>query len=104
MRELELVADALDRLVEAEPRFDADHEQIERVGQPEPDAMLAALRHASERHARQQVAERAAGRAPAPGSACTMIGVASSANTSERAAEADAEEHGDRFVAAVAGR
>ncbi len=69
MREVELVADALNRLVEAEPRFDADHEQVERVGQPEPDPVLAPLGHAAERHARQQVAERAADAAPSPGSA-----------------------------------
>src|SRR5437667_443695 len=44
MREVELRAYALDRLIESEAGLDADDEQIEPVGEPEPDAMLARLR------------------------------------------------------------
>ena len=57
MREVELVGDALNRLIEAKPRFDADDEQVERVGQPQPDPLLAALRETPEAHARQQIRE-----------------------------------------------
>ena len=59
MRERQLFADALNRLIQAEPRFDADDQQIERVGQAEADAMLPPLRQPSERHRRQHVADRA---------------------------------------------
>ena len=45
VRERQLFADALQRLVEAEARFDADHEQVERVGQRQPDPMLPLLGH-----------------------------------------------------------
>ena len=55
MGEGELVADALNRLIEAEARFDADHEEIERIGQRQADAMLPPLRLAAQRHAREQV-------------------------------------------------
>ena len=80
MREVQLLADALNRLVEAEPGLDADDEQIERVGQAEADPVLPLLRQAGEHHARQQVAERAA--ASAIGRfGLTTIGVASSAKT-----------------------
>ena len=45
MREGELVADALNRLIEAEAGFDADHEQVERVGQAQADPVLPPLGH-----------------------------------------------------------
>ena len=64
MREPELLADPLNRLVQAESGFDADDEQVERVRQPQADPMLALLGHPAERHAGQQVAERAARPAP----------------------------------------
>ena len=60
MRERELFADALNGLIEAQPRFDADDEQVEDVGETEPDAVLAALGEPSEHHRRQQVTEAAA--------------------------------------------
>ena len=87
VRERELLADALNRLIETEPRFDADHEQVERVGQPEPDAVLPPLgqpRRAPCPAARSRARSR---RAPASGSASSKIGVAISAKSSERAAE-----------------
>ena len=74
MRERELLADALNRLIEAEPGLDADDQQVERVGQPEADAVLPALGQAAEHHARQQVAERRSRRAPATRFGRTTIG------------------------------
>ena len=50
-------ADALQRLVEAEARLDADDEQVEHVGERQADAMRAPLRQARQHHARQDVAE-----------------------------------------------
>src|SRR5439155_24090582 len=55
--ERELVADALNGLVEAEAGFNADDEKIERVRQRKTDAMLPLLRLPAEDHARQQVPE-----------------------------------------------
>ena len=60
MRERQLVADAEQRLIETEPGFDADDEQVERVGQREPDAVLRRLRQPRKHHARQDVPEQAA--------------------------------------------
>ena len=51
MREPELLADALNGLVQTEAGFDADHEQVERVRQPQADPVLAPLRHPAEHHA-----------------------------------------------------
>ena len=45
--ERQLLADALQRLVEAEARFDADDQQVEHVGERQPDAVRAALGHAA---------------------------------------------------------
>ena len=53
----ELGADALQRLVEAEARLDADDQQVEHVGERQADAVGALLRHARQHHARQDVAE-----------------------------------------------
>jgi hypothetical protein len=61
MRESELVADPLNRLIQAEAGFDADHEEVERVRQPETNPVLAALGQPAERHRREQVPERAEG-------------------------------------------
>ena len=58
VRERQLLADALDRLVEAESGLDADDQQVERVGQRQPDPVLPALRHPAERHPGQQVSDR----------------------------------------------
>ena len=60
MRERELLADPLNGLIETETCFDADDEQVEDVGETEPDAMLALLGQSAEHHARQHVAEAAA--------------------------------------------
>ena len=40
MRERQLVADAQDRLIEAQAGLDADDHQVERVGQRELDLVL----------------------------------------------------------------
>ena len=58
IREGQLLADARQRLIEAEARFDADDQQVERVGERQPDAMLTAAGLAREQHARKHVAER----------------------------------------------
>ena len=52
MRERQLLADPLNRLVEAEAGFDADHEQVERVGQAEAHPVLPPLGHPRQHHAR----------------------------------------------------
>ena len=66
VRERELRADALNRLVEAEPRFDADDEQVERVGQRRAGSGAARrLAIRAEHHAGQEVAERRSRRARA---------------------------------------
>ena len=55
--ELELAADALQRLVEAEAGLDADDEEVEHVGERQADAVGAALGHPRQHHAGQDVAE-----------------------------------------------
>ena len=88
MRERELFADALDRLVEAQASLDAHDQQVQGVRQRQPDPVLPALRHPAERHPWQEVAERrrAKGerevRAPETGSASSAN--ATTANPSRR--------------------
>ena len=60
VRGRELGADAQQRLVEAETGFDADHEQVDGVGQRQLDGMLPAPRHPGERHPGHDVSEQAA--------------------------------------------
>ena len=57
IRERQLAADALQRLIEAEPGFDADDQQVERIGERQPDAVRAALGQPREHHAGQDVAD-----------------------------------------------
>ena len=102
MRERQLLADALNRLIEAEAGLDADDEQVERVGQAQADAVLPLPGHAAEHHARQHVADDAPTSA-VPRFGRTMSGVDSTTKATQRDAEADAEEDDQRFVAAVAG-
>ena len=103
MRERQLVADALNRLVETETGLDADDEQVERVGQPEADAMLPASSPCA-----RAPCPAGRSRAGTPTSATsrfgrTMIGVAKQRERRQRDADADAEEDDERFAAAVAG-
>ena len=104
VREGQLLADALNRLVEAEAGLDADDQQVERVGQAETDAVLPALRHAA-----RAPCPAARSRRRRPPSAIDEVrrdrGAASrsSANAQQRDADADAEEDDERFAAAVAG-
>ena len=90
------------RLVETEPGLDADHEQVQCVGQPETDAMLPAFRHARQDHARQDVANRA------DRERHQQAGLSDDRRREERErrqrdADADAEEDDDRLGVAEAG-
>ncbi len=59
MREGQLVTDALNRRVQTEAGLDADHEEVQCIGQPQTDAMLPALRQARQHHRGQDVAQHA---------------------------------------------
>ena len=103
IRESELGADAGHGLIEAEAGFDADDEQVERVGERQADAVRAALGQPREDHARA-----AGSRSARPPSASIVFGrmtseVESSAKSVTREQDADAEEDRQRLVAAVAG-
>ena len=56
--ERQLVADAQNRLVQAQAGLDADHHQVEGVGQAELDLVLALLGHPGQDDAGQHVAEQ----------------------------------------------
>jgi hypothetical protein len=59
--ERQLFGHALKGLIEPKARFHAHDEQIERIGQPEADAMLPPFSHAREDHAGQHVRDCAHG-------------------------------------------
>ena len=100
--ERQLRADALQRLVEAEARLDADDEQVEHVGERQPDAVRAALGDPRQHHARQDVAEaEAAERERDVRLEDDRRG--EEREQPERERDADAEEDRQRLVAAVAG-
>src|SRR5438876_55707 len=102
MRERELLADALNGLVETETRFDAHHEQVEHVGQSETNPVLPLLRETSEHHARQDVADGASAEREGDVRAEEYRrGEHEEERGGDR--EADAEEDDERFAAAVAG-
>ena len=102
MGERQLLADALHRLVEAQPRLDADHQQVERVRQRQADPVLALLGHPRQHHAGQHVAEAA------PRQRQQRFGRRRAASRAPRSsasahADADAEEDDSASCAAVAG-
>ena len=101
MREAEFVGHALNRLIEAEPRFDADDQQVERVGQSEADAVLPPLCEPLQHHAREEIPETA--RAERQHQVRTHDNRRrDQREEEERAAETDAEEDRQCFVAAEA--
>ena len=79
MSELQLLADALDGLIQAKAGFHAHDQQVEHVGQAEANAMLPGFGHPGEHHRRHDVAEQAPPRAIRM-FGCTRIGVDSSRN------------------------
>jgi len=102
VREIELVTNALNRLVQAEPGFHADDQQVERVRQAKTNPMLPFLREPPERHAGQEVAEGAGAQRQHD------AGLADNRRTGDheqeqRESEPDAEEDRQRLVLAIAG-
>ena len=59
MGEIKLVADALNRLIEAEARFNADDQQVERIGQRQANPVPPPVSDASEHHGGNDVANGA---------------------------------------------
>ena len=89
--ERQLGADALQRLVEPEAGFDADHQQVEHVGERQADPVRPALGDPREHHPGQDVAEaEAAEREQDVG--LDHEGARRRARTAEREGDADAEE------------
>ena len=100
--ERQLLADALQRLVEAEARFDADDQQVERVGERQADAVRAPLRQARQHHAGQDVAEAEAAERHRQVFGRAKIDAREQREQPEREGDADAEEDRQRLVAAEA--
>ena len=102
VRELELLRDARHRLVESEARLDADDHQVERIGERQPDAVLALLRFAREDEAGNHVADAHRGQRR------QQVRPAEERRHEDREApererDADAEEHEQRLAAAIPG-
>ena len=57
MREHQLVADALHRLIEPEACFDAHDQQVEGIGQRQPNLVLPPLLEPRQNDVREQIAE-----------------------------------------------
>src|SRR4029453_3669285 len=89
-------------LVETEPGFDADHQQIECVGQREPDAMLPLSCDPSKYHRRKQIPETAD--AQAQQKAQSKQGRCGRQKEEQRGGQPDAEKPGQRLVATVSSR
>src|SRR5690242_3909262 len=57
VRMVQILANPHQRLIEREPGFHADHREVQRIGEPETNALLALLDHAFQDESGQEKAE-----------------------------------------------